>query len=59
MTAATKRWFIQFGVRLISVTYIVLGVLGFLPFSFINPMHHGGIEAQYLQSLLTTSHGRS
>ena len=44
--------FIQYGVRIISVTYIVLGVIGFLPFAAVNPMHHEGVGAHYLFNLV-------
>lgn len=39
---------VQFGVRLIAIVYLVLGVAGFLPFDFINPVHTHGIGARYL-----------
>jgi hypothetical protein len=33
---------------LIGVVYVALGVLGFLPFDAINPMHPEGVGARYL-----------
>jgi len=44
--------YIQFGVKVISLTYIVLGILGFLPIDAINPMHHEGVGAHYLLNLV-------
>ncbi len=40
--------YIQFGVRLLGVVYVALGILGFLPFDFINPYHPEGIGVRYL-----------
>ena len=39
---------IQFGVRLISITYVALGLIGFLPIDAINPFHPEGVGARYL-----------
>jgi len=39
---------IQFGVRLISITYVALGIIGFLPIDAINPFHPEGVGARYL-----------
>ena len=44
--------FILYGVRIISITYIVLGILGFLPLDAINPLHHEGVGARYLFNLV-------
>lgn len=55
MTDPAQRPFIQYGVRLISITYVVLGVLGFIaygPLEVINPMHHEGVGAHYLLNLI-------
>ena len=40
--------FIQYGVRLISVVYVVLGILGFITVDPINHYHPEGIGAFYL-----------
>ncbi len=39
---------IQFGVRLVSVVYVALGVIGFLPIDALNPFHPEGIGVRYL-----------
>jgi len=44
--------FVQFGARLIGIVYLLFGVVGFLPFEFINPMHHEGIGTRYLLNLI-------
>jgi len=44
--------FIQYGVGIISIAYVVLGVLGFLPLDWINPFHHEGVGARYLLNLV-------
>ena len=44
--------FLQYGVGLISIAYLTLGVLGFLPFDSINPFHHEGVGARYLLGLV-------
>ncbi|MDQ3863608.1 MAG: DUF4383 domain-containing protein [Actinomycetota bacterium] len=44
--------FSQYGVRLISVVYVALGLLGFLPFEALNPTHHNEIDARYLLHLV-------
>ena len=44
--------FIQYGVGIISITYVALGVLGFLKFDAINPFHHEGVGAHYLLNLV-------
>jgi hypothetical protein len=44
--------YIQYGVAIISITYVVLGVLGFLPVDSINPFHHEGVGARYLLGLV-------
>ena len=44
--------FVQYGQRFIALVYLGLGVLGFLPFDFINPMHHSGIGVPYLFNLV-------
>jgi hypothetical protein len=50
--------FILYGVSVISITYIILGVLGFLPLNAINPIHHEGVGARYLLNLvaINTAH---
>lgn len=47
--------FIQFGVRLIGVVYLVFGVVGFLPIDLINPIHHEGVGARYLFRLIAVN----
>ena len=46
--------FVTYGVRLLGAVYLALGVIGFLPVDFINPLNHhpGGIGAHYLFNLL-------
>jgi len=44
--------YIQYGVRLVGITYVVLGVLGFLPVDAINPLHTEGIGVRYLLNLV-------
>lgn len=44
--------FIQYGVGLISITYVAIGVLGFVPLDAINPFHHEGVGARYLLNLV-------
>lgn len=44
--------YIRHGVRLIGVTYVVLGLLGFLPVDAINPFHGEGVGARYLLNLV-------
>jgi hypothetical protein len=44
--------FIRYGVGLIGVTYVVLGLLGFVPVEWLNPMHTEGVGARYLLGLV-------
>jgi hypothetical protein len=44
--------YIRYGVQLMSVVYIILGVLGFLPLPILNPLHDEGVGAHYLFNLL-------
>jgi len=44
--------FIQYGVGFIGLIYTVLGVLGFLPLDFLNPMHLEGVGVRYLLNLV-------
>jgi len=44
--------FVRYGVRLLGITYLVLGMLGFLPFDRINPIHHDGSGVRYLVNLV-------
>ena len=44
--------FVQYGVKLTGVVYVALGVIGFLPLDFINPMHAEGVGARYLINLV-------
>ncbi len=44
--------YIRYGVRLVGVTYVVLGMLGFLPIDAVNPIHAEGAGAHYLFNLV-------
>jgi hypothetical protein len=44
--------FTQFGARLVGGVYTGLGLIGFLPIHFLNPMHHEGIGTRYLFNLV-------
>lgn len=44
--------FVQSGQRFIAIVYLLLGIVGFLPFDFVNPMHHSGIGVPYLFNLV-------
>jgi hypothetical protein len=44
--------FIQFGTSLIGMIYLAFGIIGLLPFDFLNPMHHEGIGVRYLFNLV-------
>lgn len=44
--------FIQYGVGIISISYVALGLLGFLPLDAINPFHREGVGARYLLNLV-------
>jgi hypothetical protein len=48
--------FIQFGVKLIGIVYLAFGIVGFLPFGFINPMHNEGVGARYLLNLVAINY---
>lgn len=39
---------VQYGVRILGAVYLALGLLGFLPFDFINPIHSQGHGVHYL-----------
>jgi Domain of unknown function (DUF4383) len=39
---------VRYGVGLISVVYVTLGLIGFLPIEAINPFHPEGVGAHYL-----------
>jgi len=43
---------IEYGVRLIGILYLALGIIGFLPVEAINPVHHEGVGATYLFNLV-------
>ncbi len=47
--------FIRYGVRLVGVTYVALGLLGFLPIDAINPLHAEGVGAHYLFNLVAVN----
>jgi hypothetical protein len=44
--------FVRYGAALIGAVYVGLGVVGFLPFDVVNPIHHEGIGARYLFNLV-------
>jgi hypothetical protein len=44
--------FIRYGVGLIGVTYVVLGLLGFVTAEWLNPVHAEGVGARYLLGLV-------
>ncbi len=48
----TRNGFVQYGVRLIGWLYVALGLIGFLPFDFINPLHVHGVGVRYLLNLV-------
>ncbi len=52
MTQMQRTDFIPFGVRLLSVVYLGLGVLGFLPIEVLNPLHPLGVGTRYLLNLI-------
>ena len=43
------------GVALISIIYVVLGILGFVPSDAINPLHHDAVGAHYLLGFLAVN----
>jgi len=55
MTQVQRTNFVQYGVRLLGLVYLGLGVLGFLPFDFLNPHHPEGIGARYLLNLIAVN----
>ena len=55
MTEMQKTNFVQYGVRLVGLVYLGLGVLGFLPFDFLNPHHPEGVGARYLLNLVAVN----
>lgn len=52
MTQTPTSTLVQYGVRLLGVVYVALGLLGFLPFDFLNPIHHEGVGVHYLLNLV-------
>jgi len=50
-----KTSFARYGVRLVSLVYLGLGVLGMLPFDFLNPHHPEGVGARYLLNLVAVN----
>jgi hypothetical protein len=42
----------RFGVRLLGIVYLALGIAGFLPFPALNPLHPEGIGARYVFNLV-------
>jgi hypothetical protein len=59
LTVDETTTFGHYGVRLISVVYVVLGLLGFLPIDALNPAHHDGIVVRYLLHLVATNAGHN
>ena len=55
MTQMQKTNFVQYGVRLVGLVYLGLGVLGFMPFDFLNPHHPEGVGARYLLNLVAVN----
>jgi hypothetical protein len=55
MTQMQKTNFVQYGVRLLGLVYLGLGVLGFLPFDVLNPHHPEGVGARYLLNLIAVN----
>ena len=55
MTRMQKTNFVQYGVRLVGLVYLGLGVLGFLPFDFLSPHHPEGVGARYLFNLVAVN----
>jgi len=55
LTQMQKTSFAQYGVRLVAVVYIGLGVLGLLPFDFLSPHHPEGVGARYLFNLVAVN----
>jgi predicted permease len=49
----------RFGVRLLGSVYLVTGLLGFLPFPDLNPLHADGIGARYLMNLVAVNAGHN
>ena len=52
MTQKESATFVHYGVRLIGVVYLALGVIGFVPIEALNPLHSEGIGAHYLLNLV-------
>ncbi len=44
--------FVRYGVRLVGITYLALGILGFLPIDGLHPFHREGVGADYLLGLV-------
>src|SRR5262245_17320974 len=44
--------YIRYGVRLVAITYVVLGTIGFLPIEELHPFHSEGVGAPYLFGLV-------
>ena len=55
MTQMQKTNFVRYGVRLLGLVYLGLGVLGFLPFDFLSPHHPEGVGARYLFNLVAVN----
>lgn len=47
-----ENGYIPYGIRLIGAIYLAFGVLGFLPFDGLNPIHPEGLGARYLLNLV-------
>jgi len=55
MTQMQKTSIVRFGVRLVGLVYLGLGLVGFLPFDFLNPHHPEGVGARYLLNLVAVN----
>lgn len=47
--------YVQYGVRLVGITYLALGILGFLPIDALHPFHGEGVGADYLFGLVAVN----
>ena len=47
--------YVRYGVRLVGITYLALGVIGFLPIDALHPFHGEGVGASYLLGLIAVN----
>lgn len=45
----------KYGVKLLGVLYLVLGIVGFFPLPILNPLHADGVGATYLFNLIAVN----